>query len=120
GNGRSRLGQGPARRRRSRQLAPHEPEQGNTVSVPNLVEPQKLDPLDLVMGASPVVRVVLGLLLVASFAVWLIWLLKTMQVMRLRAANRGFEHDAAEVSTASELISLALKHDGAPGARVVL
>lgn len=90
------------------------------MSVPNLAEPQRLDPLDLVMGASPVVRVVLALLLVASFAVWLIWLLKTMQVIRLRAANRRFEHDAADVSSASELISLALKHDGAPGARIVL
>ncbi len=83
-------------------------------------EPHKLDPLDLILGASPVVQLVLAVLLVASFSVWLIWLLKTLQVIRLRSLNRTFEHEAEQVSSASELISLALKHEGAPGARVVI
>lgn len=83
-------------------------------------EAHKLDPLQLMMGSSGVVLVVLSLLMAASFAVWLIWFLKTLQVMRLRSLNQGFEKEAEHVTTASELISLALKHESAPGARVVL
>lgn len=72
------------------------------------------------MGSSGVVLVVLSLLMAASFAVWLIWFLKTVQVMRLRSSNQAFEKEAQHVTSASELISLALKHEASPGGRVVL
>jgi len=72
------------------------------------------------LGASGIVLVVLGILVVASFAVWVIWLLKTLQVMRLRSLNNEFEKEAEGVASASDLISLALRHEGAPGARVVV
>jgi biopolymer transport protein TolQ len=71
-------------------------------------------------GASGIVLVVLVVLLIASFAVWLIWLLKTLQVSRMRSRNREFEREAATVTGASDLISLALKHGTSPGARVVV
>ena len=60
-------------------------------------EPHQLDPLQLMMGTSGIVRVVLLGLIVASFAVWLIWLLKTLQVMRLRSLNHEFEREAEAV-----------------------
>jgi biopolymer transport protein TolQ len=80
----------------------------------------KLDPFQLMLGSSGIVLVVLLILLVASFGVWVIWLLKTLQVTRLRAQNREFEREAETITNASDLISLALRHDGAPGARVVV
>ena len=82
--------------------------------------PQRLDPLDLILRSSGPVLVVLVLLLGAAFAVWIIWVLKTLQVSRLRARNRAFEREAEMVANAADLISLALKHEDAPGARVVI
>src|SRR5689334_23518895 len=67
-----------------------------------------------------IVQLVLGVLVIASFAVWLIWLLKTLQVGRLRSQNNEFEREAADITSASDLISLALRHGSAPGARVVV
>jgi biopolymer transport protein TolQ len=81
---------------------------------------KQLDVFQLVMGTSGIVLVVLVALIAASFAVWLIWLLKTLQVMRLRSLNREFEREAEAVVNAQDLISLALRYEGAPGGRVVL
>lgn len=64
--------------------------------------------------------IVLVILVIASFAVWVIWLLKSLQMARMRSAHRGFEREAATVTSASDLISLALHHKGAAGARVVI
>ncbi|HEY6080972.1 MAG TPA: MotA/TolQ/ExbB proton channel family protein [Polyangiaceae bacterium] len=84
-------------------------------------EPSKaaLDPIQLVLGASGVVLVVLALLAVASVVVWLVWFLKSAQLGRLRAAERNFELEAETAQGAQELIALAFKHKGAPGARIV-
>src|SRR6187551_2634432 len=84
-------------------------------------EPSKaaLDPIQLVLGASGVVLVVLALLAVASVVVWLVWFLKSAQLGRLRAAERNFELEAETAHGAQELIALAFKHKGAPGARIV-
>jgi biopolymer transport protein TolQ len=79
-----------------------------------------LDPIQLVLGASGVVLVVLSLLAVASVLVWLIWFLKTAQLGRLRSAERSFEAEAETVERAQDLIALAFKHKDAPGARVVV
>jgi biopolymer transport protein TolQ len=70
--------------------------------------------------SSGVVLVVLLILIVASFGVWVIWFLKTVQVGRLRGAHHEFERYAEGISNAADLISLALQHKGAPGARVVI
>src|SRR6187551_2588188 len=79
-----------------------------------------LDPIQLVLGASGVVLVVLSLLAVASVLVWLIWFLKTAQLGRLRSAERHFQAEAETAERAQDLIALAFKHKDAPGARVVV
>jgi biopolymer transport protein TolQ len=79
-----------------------------------------LDPIQLVLGASGVVLVVLSLLAVASVLVWLIWFLKTAQLGRLRSAERSGEPEAATAERAQDLIALAFKHKDAPGARIVV
>jgi biopolymer transport protein TolQ len=79
-----------------------------------------LDPLSLMLDASGPVLVVLVILVVASLAVWMIWALKILQIRRLQSAHAAFERSVESVQTASELISQALKHREAPGARVVL
>lgn len=83
-------------------------------------EPQKLDPLQLMLGSSGIVLVVLLILITASFAVWIIWLLKTLQVSRLRSENNEFEREAEAITSSSDLISLALRYENASGGRVVL
>jgi biopolymer transport protein TolQ len=79
-----------------------------------------LDPIQLVLGASGVVLVVLSLLAVASILVWLIWFLKTAQLGRLRSAERNFELEAETAERAKDLIAMAFKHKDAPGARIVV
>ena len=80
----------------------------------------KLDPLELMFQSSGVVLVVLLVLIVASTAVWLIWFLKSLQLRKMRSAQRRFEQEAETAGSASELISLALQHKESPGARVVV
>jgi biopolymer transport protein TolQ len=79
-----------------------------------------LDPIQLVLGASGVVLVVLSLLAVASVVVWLVWFLKTAQLGRLRSAERNFELEAETAERAQDLIAMAFKHKDAPGARIVV
>jgi biopolymer transport protein TolQ len=79
-----------------------------------------LDPIQLVLGASGVVLVVLSLLAVASVLVWLIWFLKTAQLGRLRAAERNFELEAETAERSRDLIAMAFKHKTAPGAHIVV
>jgi biopolymer transport protein TolQ len=81
---------------------------------------RQLDPIQLMLGASGVVLVVLLLLIAAATGVWLIWFLKSAQLRRMRSAEHRFEHEAQAVDRASDLISLALRHPEAPGARVVV
>jgi biopolymer transport protein TolQ len=84
------------------------------------VDQSKLDPVQLMLGSSGVVMVVLLILIVAATAVWIIWILKWLQLGRLRTAQHRFEKEAEGVTSASDLISLALKHRASPGGRVVL
>jgi biopolymer transport protein TolQ len=64
--------------------------------------------------------VVLALLIVASFAVWMIWFLKSMQLRKLQSAQDRFERAASEVAEASALVALGIQHKGAPGGRIVV
>ncbi len=89
--------------------------------MPEAVAPKvALDPIQLVLGASGVVLVVLALLVVASVLVWLVWFLKTAQLGRLRSAERNFELEAETAERAQDLIATAFKHRDAPGARIVI
>jgi biopolymer transport protein TolQ len=79
-----------------------------------------LDPLRLALNSSGVVLVVLGLLLIASAAVWLIWFLKILQLGSLLRHHRRFEQSAIEATDGSGLVNIAVQHKSAAGARVVL
>ncbi|HEY6557256.1 MAG TPA: MotA/TolQ/ExbB proton channel family protein [Polyangiaceae bacterium] len=83
-------------------------------------ESQALDPFHLMLDASGIVLVVLLILIIASVLVWVIWVLKALQLGRLRHSHLLFEKNAETVETGSDLISLALQHRDAPGARIVI
>jgi biopolymer transport protein TolQ len=87
---------------------------------PPLVHPEKLDPLSLMLDSSGVVRVVLLVLIVFSTAVWVIWLLKWMQLSRLQGALHRFERATERVDHNEELVGVAIQHQASPGARVVM
>jgi biopolymer transport protein TolQ len=79
-----------------------------------------LDPFHLMLDSSGIVLVVLLILITASALVWIIWILKALQLGRLRYSNQIFEKNAETIENASDLISLALQHRSSPGARVVI
>jgi biopolymer transport protein TolQ len=79
-----------------------------------------LDPLSLVQHSSGLVLGVLLVLLVCSVSVWIIWFLKSLQLGRLRRAQHAFERAAETIERADDLVSVALRHRVAPGARIVL
>ena len=82
--------------------------------------PIKLDPISLILHASgPVFLVVWGLM-AAAVVVWVITVLKLIQLARLADMQRSFEAEAAPVVSADALFALAKRHADAPGARVVL
>ncbi len=87
---------------------------------PASTPPEALDPIHLVLNSSGVVLAVLGVLLVASTAVWFIWILKVIQMGRLRSALGQFEHLSERCEGAEELVRLALSHRSSPGARIVI
>ena len=87
-----------------------EPEQAATI---------KLDLVTLLGNASWPVRLTTGLLLLASAAVWIIAVLKYIQLSRLRALALDFENHARRVTNGAELFELAAERRHAPGARVL-
>jgi len=91
-----------------------------TAHAPPAAGAPALDPLSLVRQSSGVVLVVLALLIVCSFAVWMIWFLKSMQLRKLQSAQDRFERAAADVAEASALVALGIQHKGAPGGRIVV
>jgi len=63
---------------------------------------------------------VFWLLVLFSVLVWVIAVLKALQITRMQAAERKFEREAAMAASAAELFALASQHLAAPGARVVI
>ncbi|MEP7126425.1 MAG: MotA/TolQ/ExbB proton channel family protein [Byssovorax sp.] len=89
-------------------------------AVPIAAAPIKLDPISLILHASgPVFLVVWGLM-AAAVVVWVITVLKLIQLARLAEMQRAFEAESAPLVSAESLFGLARRHGGAPGARVVL
>ena len=84
------------------------------------IHPEKLDPLNLMLGSSGVVLVVLCVLVAFSTGVWVIWLLKWMQLTRLQAALHRFETETERIHRNETLVAAAIKHKESPGARVVM
>lgn len=82
--------------------------------------PIKLDPLSLVLHASGPIFVVVWSLVAAAVVVWIITALKLLQLGRLRAAERLFESEAVQATSADQLFAVGKRHADAPGARVVL
>ncbi len=81
--------------------------------------PIKLDPVSLVVHASGPVFIVVWTLVAAAVLVWIITALKLLQLARLSAAERRFEAEAVQVTSADQLFALSRRHAEAPGARVV-
>jgi biopolymer transport protein TolQ len=79
----------------------------------------KLDLVGLFVHAAWPVKITIGLLIGCSLLVWVIAMLKLMQLGRLRSTEYGFQRRARRVGTADELFKLAGSHGSAPGARVV-
>jgi biopolymer transport protein TolQ len=96
-----------------------DPTATNVIAVKAPAAPAHLDPIDLMLGSSGVVLVVLLLLVAASCAVWVIWLLKSLQLGRLRQTQQLFERAASKASGGDMLLALTAEHGDAPGARVV-
>ena len=90
-------------------------------AVPVAVKPPaNLDPLDLILHSSGVVLVVLAMLVACATTVWVVWILKTQQLGRLRRAHNKFEREAESASDGADLVAMAMRNRDAPGARVVL
>src|SRR5580692_2545310 len=87
---------------------------------PSASQAIKLDPVSLVLHASGPVFVVVWSLTAAAFVVWVITALKLLQMKRLSAAERRFEAEAVQATSADQLYALSRRHRDAPGARVVL
>jgi biopolymer transport protein TolQ len=79
----------------------------------------KLDLVGLVQNAAWPVKITVGLLVLCSLLVWVIAVLKLMQLARLRSSEGDFERRARKVTTAGELYDIAGARASAPGARVV-
>jgi biopolymer transport protein TolQ len=87
---------------------------------PTQAIPIKLDPVQLVLHASGPVFVVVWGLLAASLVVWVIAVLKVLQLSRLAVAEGRLEKEAAQAATPDDLFQTATRHRDSPGARVVL
>ena len=88
--------------------------------VPPQVVPIKLDPVQLVLHASgPVFFVVWGLLF-ASLIVWIVAVLKLLQLWRLGSTEATFEREAVQARSPEDLFQTAVRFRDAPGARIVL
>ena len=82
--------------------------------------PIQLDAVSLVLHASGPVFVVVWGLILAAILVWVITVLKILQIARLTSMQSAFEKESAQAYTADQLFALARRHEAAPGARVVL
>jgi biopolymer transport protein TolQ len=79
----------------------------------------KLDLVGLLAHAAWPVKITLGLLIVCSLLVWIIAVLKLMQLGRLTANEGDFERRARKAASAGELYEIAGARGSAAGARVV-
>jgi len=78
----------------------------------------KLDLIGLFQNAAWPVKITIGLLLGCSLLVWIIAVLKGLQLARLRSAQENFDRRARHAGSARELFEVAGSLR-APGARIV-
>ena len=79
----------------------------------------KLDLVEMFTNASSPVKVTIGLLVFASAMVWIIAILKYVQLARMKGAAASFEKKAREAANAQELYELADSARDSSGARVI-
>ena len=79
----------------------------------------KLNPVELLTHASLPIKITVAILIFSSTAVWVIGVLKLLQIARMRSLQRGFEEATLRVSTADELFDVASTNRSASGARIV-
>jgi biopolymer transport protein TolQ len=80
----------------------------------------RLDLVGLSEHAAWPVKITIGLLVGCSMLVWIIAVVKLLQIGRLRSTEQGFERRAQRVESASELFEIAGgSYASAPGARIV-
>jgi biopolymer transport protein TolQ len=79
----------------------------------------KLDIVGLFQHAAWPVKITIGLLVGCSLLVWIIAILKLLQLARLRATESSFQRRARRVGSPDELFKVASAHPSAPGARVI-
>jgi biopolymer transport protein TolQ len=79
----------------------------------------QLDPIALLAHASGPVKATVALLILGSALVWIIAVLKSLQLGRLRSAERRFDAEAARAASAEDLFRIAAAHRDAAGGRVV-
>ena len=80
----------------------------------------KLDPIALLWYASGPVRLTVAVLIVAGAGVWLIAVMKFLQVARLRAKHHAFERASEGAPSGQELYAAAVVHRRSPGGRIVM
>lgn len=92
------------------------------MQVPVAAEPVEihLDAVSLVLNATGPVFFVVWSLVAAAVLVWVVAVMKSLQLSRLARMERTFEAEAALTFEAGQLYALARRHADAPGARVVL
>jgi biopolymer transport protein TolQ len=78
----------------------------------------RLDLVGLFTHAAWPIKLTIGLLIGCSLLVWVIAVLKLLQVARLRATENDFERRIRQASSLPELFEMARSHH-APGARVL-
>ena len=79
----------------------------------------KLDLVGLIEHAAWPVKITVSVLVVCSLLVWVIAVLKLMQLGRLKASEGDFERKARKAGSARELFEIAGSRTSAPGARIV-
>jgi biopolymer transport protein TolQ len=79
----------------------------------------KLDLASLLFSASGPVRLTVLVLIVSGAGVWLIAILKFLQVARMRSTEWAFERATLGATNGQELYAAAVNHRSAPGGRIV-
>jgi biopolymer transport protein TolQ len=86
---------------------------------PEVQKSIQLDPVTLLLNASGPVKLTVALLIIASTLVWIIAILKWLQLARLRSAEANFQRDAMRAGNGAELFAIAGAHRSAPGGRIL-
>src|SRR5262249_15134154 len=78
----------------------------------------ELNPIGLFVHASGPVLVVNWALVLLAGSVWVVAVLKALQIARISAAERDFEAEAEQAISADQLFATARRFPDAPGARI--